>query len=1361
MLGDINEKCPGSRQKRRQKNIRTNARKNVTLNTNNTEIEDVTELCCVVHFYKKDLCITFAGKISSNNSNVACSYCLHLQLYRDSKDRYKHGQTKASLSLEHFLGVESGFTLDKESNTIAIICQDVIVVLAFDTRERLMQWQVKIANHLGDDIQYLVLVSSAPPKSKMQTGPSRMHIQDNRFCLTTGVPPKLAGLWDIGYLRRYGVVDNRFCFEGGSRCGKGEGLYVFITDQGDDITQTLKLASQGRLSTKKRQMARKLAIDSPRKILSPRPLDGIDDNFSCHIDDSSNCTCGSRTPYWPSQESRDIDYGCGDTNSVSECHDSFNDAEMFPKTGKAIERCMSCISKLGAPSMSRSSTATGNATPGGNQQPLWQILTEQNNQNNLTVKTIATINTNSALVSGNNTSNISTVNVVNGVDRMSICSSHGSSGGYGSSGGSEYSVPRMTTNLTASTYAESSYESIPANQFCSNNHLSCQNCPPSKGLLNSNCNKGQNQKPPMPLPIVNPLHTHHTIMSLQQQQQHQKCITTQPTNINHIGPYENYDIPKSTNLNSTNSVNSLTGGQISAAENYDTPKNIQEYLNEDMNSNSQIQQQSSLVCDGPDKYGNYDMPAQMCGCLGSTNSNNQTNPSSNNGTLKANKESGNSITDGVSSGRADCACNRVMSWADNWISIPYCRRGNGIEQTGVPINRVKLSGEGKMPVMQPSGELAIYAQVDFSKKSNRQGSTSDHVCNCPKENSNGCAMDDGSSETSSSNYINLDPGHVLPELVTTAIAAVNKKASDSVEIKTELSNNVANYTNLDFAHSLENYENSKEMLQKAGITLQEIEQLRMRENQDFCQKCGHSAKTPDPKQDKTPTGFESSSQLHTPSTIDSSEGTASLQIEYLKLDPDKNDTSTKFPGYLPMSPAPSAAAALNAQSTTSGNTNSNNNNSNNSGNCGNNTGCTMAPPLPSKSELLKRIIGEKSASNPTLSGPTVDRSRKRNDPNRIPGSAMMLLHRTGSSPYNRKQIMDSSDLLPSIDKRLASRKRSSSADSSRFLEDVEDFDSSETLRKSSLTQINSGRRSSSPCLHQEMEQCVEQVCFPPQTSKPNATETEDETSVTSTSTSQVSQSVHIRRSASVPCKAQNRDSSSSNDSGVSTGSLRHRVGDFHDFELPLTTAMSARRHQRQVQPVSACVHATLPRRSKSFDPLREISFQFQKVEIPGKSTSAEAEVPVLSAKQRGYGSPCEGNSTAAPPYVDSRSTSSGTSDMSDYIETLSLSSHSSSDAPENLRLLRQATSTLRPRSGKEYQNIDRSLIALTQAGDTVKVHTNQAAQIRGLLSCTVNYANITPVPENAESPSPGYQSGYSPQESQADSFVYNQIQSKQ
>lgn len=79
--------------------------------------------------------------------------------------------------------------------------------------------------------------------------------------------------------------------------------------------------------------------------------------------------------------------------------------------------------------------------------------------------------------------------------------------------------------------------------------------------------------------------------------------------------------------------------------------------------------------------------------------------------------------------------------------------------------------------------------------------------------------------------------------------------------------------------------------------------------------------------------------------------------------------------------------------------------------------------------------------------------------------------------------------------------------------------------------------------------------------------------------------------------------------------------------------------------------------------------------------------------------------------------------------------------------MRQATSTLRPRSGKEYQNIDRALLMQQQT------HPPTVSHLRALLTCTGNYANITPVPESVESPSPGYQSGSS-QEHQNDSFIY-------
>ncbi|CAH0564485.1 unnamed protein product [Brassicogethes aeneus] len=262
--------------------------------------------------------------------------CLHLQLYRDSKDRYKQGQTKASLSLEHFLGLETGFTLDKESNTVAILCQDIVVVLAFDNRERLMQWQVKLSSHLSDGPHFLVLVSTAPQKSRLPPGPARLHVQERGFCLTTGVPPRVAGQWLISHLRRYGVVEGKFCFEGGSRCLKGEGLYILLTDQGEEIASTLKVAATGQLhASRRRPVSRNMSVmDSPR-----RPALRSTGGVALELSETS-LNSRADSPYTDLESN----YGCGDSIS--------NDGWNQP----SIERCMSCISKLGA--MSRSSTAT-------------------------------------------------------------------------------------------------------------------------------------------------------------------------------------------------------------------------------------------------------------------------------------------------------------------------------------------------------------------------------------------------------------------------------------------------------------------------------------------------------------------------------------------------------------------------------------------------------------------------------------------------------------------------------------------------------------------------------------------------------------------------------------------------------------------------------------------------------------------------------------------------------------------------------------------------------------------------------------------------------------------------------------------
>ena len=75
---------------------------------------------------------------------------LIMQLYKKPFSNSAKGvQTKASLNLEHLLGMESCFMLQKESLTLAIICKALVAVLAFDNRETLLEWQAQISDILG------------------------------------------------------------------------------------------------------------------------------------------------------------------------------------------------------------------------------------------------------------------------------------------------------------------------------------------------------------------------------------------------------------------------------------------------------------------------------------------------------------------------------------------------------------------------------------------------------------------------------------------------------------------------------------------------------------------------------------------------------------------------------------------------------------------------------------------------------------------------------------------------------------------------------------------------------------------------------------------------------------------------------------------------------------------------------------------------------------------------------------------------------------------------------------------------------------------------------------------------------------
>ncbi|GBP89273.1 Protein Dok-7 [Eumeta japonica] len=170
--------------------------------------------------------------------------CVELHLYSEKRMRRfcgsDTGATKASLALQHFFGFESFFTLDRESNTLALLCRELIVVLAFEMREQLMRWQTKLAAQLGKSHQFSVLVTTG---QRLPAGPARLHLLGRRFALTSGTTPRLLGSWELVHLRRYGTVDGRFCFEGGTLSGVHAGLHVLLADRPYDIVNAFDLAA--------------------------------------------------------------------------------------------------------------------------------------------------------------------------------------------------------------------------------------------------------------------------------------------------------------------------------------------------------------------------------------------------------------------------------------------------------------------------------------------------------------------------------------------------------------------------------------------------------------------------------------------------------------------------------------------------------------------------------------------------------------------------------------------------------------------------------------------------------------------------------------------------------------------------------------------------------------------------------------------------------------------------------------------------------------------------------------------------------------------------------------------------------------
>lgn len=91
----------------------------------------------------------------------------------------------------------------------------------------------------------------------------RMHLQDGQFCLTADTPPRIVAEFRLKDIRSFGPVQNRFCFEAGSRSGDYAGCYVLLSSQTEQINLSFTFALKNALHN---HLSKKLTVLEPVEV---------------------------------------------------------------------------------------------------------------------------------------------------------------------------------------------------------------------------------------------------------------------------------------------------------------------------------------------------------------------------------------------------------------------------------------------------------------------------------------------------------------------------------------------------------------------------------------------------------------------------------------------------------------------------------------------------------------------------------------------------------------------------------------------------------------------------------------------------------------------------------------------------------------------------------------------------------------------------------------------------------------------------------------------------------------------------------------------------------------------------------------
>lgn len=487
--------------------------------------------------------------------------------------------------------------------------------------------------------------------------------------------------------------------------------------------------------------------------------------------------------------------------------------------------------------------------------------------------------------------------------------------------------------------------------------------------------------------------------------------------------------------------------------------------------------------------------------------------------------------------------------------------------------------------------------MDKSKKTrNRQGCNKGNIIEKSETHSTNSGTD---SQTNTDLACSVGRNAETSQTIHTASIINDLKTSN-------LPHGTDNYMNSAYLQSLEFYENSKELRDRSLIKENLISSV---ENQpqssttsqapmmvhSVCKKCKHEPKLPFPN----PQNKQDDYLMMEPSSSDGHHKPLDMKT-VCQL----SSCTKQVPGYLPMHPV-GGLVSTNTQDFL-------------------------------KMRLCQQLMGinDRAASSPSLTDHNLEMFRKESEieTNKTSDSPMSLSHSisAANSPYLRRRVLSCVNELAEREPNQPMSRKTYFPNSNPNLEEFAiSLDGSEKLCCSehdpnvNRTKTNSSDSTKQPTVHsKQIKKHTNVSCDVLEShDKLRSEDTGQYENIDWGKLNLNEPIVHIR-SSSVPSKSShNRDSSSSNDSGVSSCSMKKQTY-LSKNEMPVGSLLSSRRYTYTRDDQNSrleCFHSSLPRRSKSVDPLQDIAFQFQKVEIPMKSSSAEAEVPVCHSKQEAKG----------------------------------------------------------------------------------------------------------------------------------------------